>query len=172
MQNQNRSQTPAEFFSQSYRLSCTFDARRQSLGDLLYTTTSNYLMVSNAYISPINHPSRISADYPSILIVKERLTFALTAYKDDALRRDQKYGSYLGPQLTAVFITLPHFEITGDLRLPGRFDPRILLSSQTEGFITLLNVTAQVASNPEITYRGEASIVNKSQISFMGLADH
>ncbi len=171
MRNQNRSQTPAEFFSQSYRLSGTFDARHQSLGDLLYATTSAYLMVNNAYISPIDYPSHISADYARALIIKESLTFALTPYKDDALRRDQKYGNYLGPHLTSIFITLPHFEISGDLRLPGRFDPRVLLSSQTEGFITLLNVTAQMASNPEIAYRGEAGIVNKNKISFMGLTD-
>ena len=171
MRNRNRSQTPAEFFSQSYRLSGTFDARQQSLGDLLYSSTSSYLTVENAYISPINHPSRISADYSSAIILKKSLTFVITAYKDDGLRRDQKYGNYLGPQLTTVFITLPHFEITGDLRIPGRFDPRVLLSSQTESFLTLLNITAQVASNPEFTYQGEAGIVSKNKISFMGLND-
>ncbi|HEY89591.1 MAG TPA: hypothetical protein G4N98_07650 [Thermoflexia bacterium] len=171
MRVKNRAQTPVEFFSQSYRLSCTFDARRHSLGDLLYATTSAYLMLDNAYISPIDHPSRISADYPRVIIIKESLTFALTTYRDDALRRDQKYGSYLGTQLTAVFITLPHFDISGELRIPGRFDPRVLLSSQTGMFITLLNVTARLTSNPEITYHGEAAIVNKNQVSFMGLSD-
>ncbi|MCD4738538.1 MAG: hypothetical protein K8R89_04690 [Anaerolineae bacterium] len=171
MQNRNQARTPAEFFSQSYRLSCTFDARHHSLGDLLYATTSDYLMLDNAYISPIDHPSHISADYPRVVIIKGSLTFALTTYKDDALRHDQKYGGYLGTQLTTVFITLPHFEITGELRIPGRFDPRILLSSQTGMFITLLNVTARLTSNQEITYHGEAAIINKNQISFMGLPD-
>ena len=171
MSNTNLTQTPADFFSQNYRLSSTINARKQSLGDLLYDQNTSYLTVDGAYVSPIEYPSRISGHFPSAVIVKESLTFALTPDQDTVFRRDQKYGQYYAPRLYKIFIALPYFEITGDLLLPGRSTPQILLTSKTEGFITLLNVVAKVVSNPEITYQGEACIVSKNKVSFIGLLE-
>jgi hypothetical protein len=169
MQKQNRAQVSVEFFSFGYRLSGTYNARSRSLGDTVYDTTTAFLIVENTYISPVDRPSEMSANYAEAILVKEELSFALTMNEEAALRRDQQYGSYLGPQLKPVFLTLPFFEITGQLRIPGRFDPRVLLSSQTERFVTLMDVTARTTSNPDITYQGAAGIVNKSKISFMGV---
>jgi hypothetical protein len=169
MVNKGKKQSTAEFFAFSYRLSGTYDNSKQSLGDALYESSTAYLMINDVYISPIDRPAEISANYNNAVIVKRGLSFMLTMDKNVALRRDQKYGSYLGIKLTPVFLTLPFFEVRGDLRLPGRFAPRVLLSSQTEGFLTLMNVTAHPSSDPTITYEGEAGIVNKAKISFMGL---
>ncbi|MEA2008856.1 MAG: hypothetical protein U9O54_07025 [Chloroflexota bacterium] len=171
MSNNDLSQTAADFFSQNYRLSSTIDARRRSLGDLLYDQTTSYLTVDGAYISPIDFPSRISGNFPSAVIIKESLTFALTSNQNTVFRRDQKYGQYYAPRLYKIFVALPYFEITGDLLLPGRSTPQILLTSKTEGFLTLLDVTAKVVSKPEITYHGEACIVSKNKVSFIGLLD-
>lgn len=169
MNNRNRAQVQVEFFSYGYRLSGTFNARSYSLGDGIYDTTTAFLIVKDAYISPVDRPSQMSANYAEAILVKEELSFALTTNKETALRRDQQYGSYRGPHLEPVFLTLPFFEITGELRMSGRLDPRVLLSSQTERFVTLLDVTARTTSNPDITYEGAASIINKSKISFMGM---
>lgn len=171
MSSKNLSQTAADFFSEDYRLSSTIDARRNSLGDLLYDPTTSYLTVEGAYISPIDFPSRISGNFPTAVIVKESITFALTSNQNTVFRRDQKYGQYYAPRLSKIFIALPYFEITGDLLLPGRTTTEILLTTKTEGFLTLLDVTATVVSKPEITYRGEACIVSKSKVSFVGLME-
>lgn len=169
MDNPSYSLTPVEFFSRNYRLSCSIDTHRRSIGDILYDQTSSYVFVDESYISPIHYPSRISIDYPNAIIVKDSLTFVLTANRDSVFRRDQKYGQYLGPSLKKVLIALPYFELEGELLLPGRTTPQVLLSSTTEGFITILDVKARVTSNPEIIYEGEAAVVNKHQISFVGL---
>lgn len=171
MKKDDRIQTSADFFSQHYRLSCTIDARKLSLGDILYDANKSYLMVDDAYISPIDRPSQISTNFPRAKIIKESLTFALTSDIDTVFRRDQKYGQYYAPELYKVVIFLPFFEIRGDLRLPGRMAPEVLLTSETEGFITLLDVTAQVVSNPEIIYHSEACIVTKKKTSFVSLVD-
>ena len=172
MSNNSKIYTSADFFSENYRLSCTIDARKNSLGDILYDMTTSYLMVDDAYVSPIDRPSQILIDSPSAMIIKDSLTFALTSDKNTVFRRDQKYGQYYAPSLHEVILTLPFFEISGDLHMPGRVTPEILITSKTEGFITLLDVTAKVVSNPDITYQGEACIVSKNKISFVGLMDN
>ncbi len=167
--HQQAQQVMAEFFSHGCRLSGTYDARQKSLGDVIYDTTNSYLTVESAYISPIERPAEILANYPMVTLIKAELTFALAMHENDALRRDQKYGSYLGPKLTPVFLTVPFFTLSGYLRLPGRVDPRVLLSSQTESFMTLLDVTAHITNRPEINYQGAAALINKTKISFLGV---
>ena len=159
----------AEFFIHSYRISGSFYVRTRSLGDALYDSTTSYLTLADAYISPISAPTKITARQHDAVIVKSAISFTLTMTREDALRRDQRYGSYSGPQFKPIYITLPFFELEGLIRLPGRLDPIVLLSSRTEAYLTLIDVTARLSLQPEITYHGEAALVNKHLISMMGL---
>ncbi|MBN1260975.1 MAG: hypothetical protein JXB35_09875 [Anaerolineae bacterium] len=169
MQNRRSTEVIAEFFAHGYRVSGSFDARQRTLGDMIYDINTSYLTVENAYVSSIQQPGEISINYPIAVINKTDLTFVLTIETEDALRRDQRYGSYLGLKLTPIFITLPFFELKGFLRMPGRFDPLVLLSSGSERFVTLVDVTARTTFDSEISFQGGAALVNKPQISFVGL---
>ncbi|HOC21864.1 MAG: hypothetical protein GYA30_02435 [Chloroflexi bacterium] len=159
----------ADFFADGYRVSGAYDARQRSLGDAIYDSTTSYLTIENAYVSSIRQAGEITGSYPVAIIVKDALTFVLSMDLNDTLRRDQKYGSYLGLQLVPIFLTLPFFDLQGFLRLPGRLDPRVLLSSTTERFLTVVDVTAHVTFEPDLSFQGAAALVNKSQISFLGL---
>ncbi len=169
MERRQRNSIVADFFANGYRVSGSFDARQRSLGDATYDNTTSYLTIENAYVSSIRQAGEITANHPIAVVVKDNLTFALTMDTNDALRRDQKYGSYLGLQMVPVFVTLPFFDLQGFLRVPGRLDPRVLLSSSTERFLTLVDVTAHVTFEPELSFQGAAALVNKTHISFLGL---
>lgn len=169
MERRQRSSVVADFFSHGHRVSGAYDARQNSLGDALYDSTSAYLVIENAYVSSIRRAGEITANHPIAVVVKDNLSFALTMDVNDALRRDQKYGSYSGLQLMPISITLPFFDLAGFLRIPGRLDPRVLLASTTERFLTLVDVTVQVTFTPELSFQGAAALVNKAHISFLGL---
>ncbi len=158
-----------EFFVDGYRISGTFTVRSRTLGDAMYDSTTSYLTMREAYISPIGEPGKITAHQRETVIVKDRIAFALTMEVEMALRRDQRYGSYSGPQFRPVYLTLPFFEVEGLIRLPGRLDPIVLLSSRTEAYLTLVEVTARLTLHPDITYHGEAALVNKRMVGLMSL---
>ncbi len=162
----------AEFFVDGYRISGSFSTRPRTLGDVLYDSTTSYVQLTDAYVSPIGAPAEITAQQRDAVIVKERLLFALTVTKEDALRRDQQYGSYSGPKFKPIYLILPFFELEGLIRLPGRLDPIVLLSSRAEAYLTLIDVTARLTLQPDIVYRGEAALVNKRLIGLMGMQPH
>jgi hypothetical protein len=161
-----------EFFVDGYRVSGTFVARPRTLGDAMYDSTTSYLTLREAYVSPIGAPAKITARRGETVLVKDRIAFALTMEMEMALRRDQRYGSYRGPQFRPVYLTLPFFELEGLIRLPGRLDPLVLLSSRTEAYLTLVEVTARLTLHPDITYHGEAALVHKRMIGLMSLRTH
>ncbi len=168
MQRQGQDQPiVADFFAQGYRLSGTFAGGNRSLSDVIYDTTSSYLLIKEAYLSPITDPAKISAYYASTILAKQNLDFVMTADQKDGLRRDQRYAP--GDYSFDLCLAVPFFEIRGRLQTSIRlFDPRIFLSSEAGAFITLLDATARCTFSPEINYQGGAVLVNRAGICFLG----
>jgi hypothetical protein len=114
------------------------------------------------------NPARIGAYYAQTLFDKSNLDFVLVADQRDGLRRDQRFG--LGRQVLRIFLTVPFFEIQGDLYVPktGKFDSRLYLSSEAGTFITLLKPVARCTFNPDVIYEGGVALISRSKISFFG----
>lgn len=163
---QNR-QIVAEFFAQGYRVSGAFVGGNRFLSDVVYDHNTDYLLVQDAYLSPITNPAKISAYYAQTTLSKSNLDFVLALDPKDGLRRDQRIA--LSSFSFDLCLTVPFFEIQGRLHSQGRsFDPRIFLSSEAGAFITLLDVVARCTFNPEVSYQGGAAIISRAKISFLG----
>ncbi len=165
---QSRKRTPAEFFAQGYRVSGIFVVTKRLLADVIYDPTTDFVMLEDAYLSPIMDPGRISAHYTIALLQKSNLDFFLTVKTQDGLRRDQHYVRG-GSNKYTVYLTVPFFEISGELySTMKQFHPRSYLSMEAGDFITLLNVTARSTFDPKVSYEGGTAQINRTQISFFG----
>ncbi|MFP4393846.1 MAG: hypothetical protein ACLFTI_01170 [Anaerolineales bacterium] len=159
-------QISADFFTQGYRISGIFNMHKRLLADIVYDPTTDYIEIYDAYVSPIMDPARISAHYNSTLVTKPHLDFFLTTNLKDGLRRDQQYGHSL--QRYPVFITVPFFEITGEiLSSMHSFRGRLFLT-EAGTFITVLNITARSTFNPDVVYEGAVAQVNREKIGCFG----
>ncbi|MBN1487237.1 MAG: hypothetical protein JW981_06305 [Anaerolineae bacterium] len=156
-----------EFFTYGYRISGVFDAQRRLLADVVYDPTTSYLIVNDAYLSPIGQPMTISASYTKAQIAKDKVSLILTMNLRDGLRSDRQY--YRGSYKAEVVITLPFFEVTGQLFTSSPFKLESFLSIQAGAFINLSEATARSTFDPDVTYHGGAAIINTSHISCIGL---
>jgi hypothetical protein len=160
-------QVVADFFAQGYRVSGAFMGENRSLSDVIYDLNTDFLLIQDAYLSPIMDPAKISGYYAQTTLLKANMDFVLTMDMKDGLRRDQRFA--LGDHSFNVSLTVPFFELRGRLHLPGRsFEPRRFLSSEAGRFITLLEVSARCTFNPDVSYQGGAALINHNAISFLG----
>jgi hypothetical protein len=157
----------ADFFTHSYRISGSVDVRRLPLADQMNDRTTSYLMLEDAYVSPIDRPGDITASYPIAALRKENITMAVLAHKEDGLAKKQSYGSYFGTSLKTVFITVPQFEIRGFLQVVGKFDLHALLATGTDLFMPVLDGTTFASLKPEIQFDGGMILVNKDTVGVM-----
>jgi len=142
MQSLKGRQIVADFFAQGYRVSGTFQGSTRLFADVIYDTSTSYLTIRQAYLSPITDPAKISAYYRTTTLNKANLDFVLTVDQKDGLRRDQRYT--LGTTSFDLCLTVPFFEIRGRLPSTSRtFDARAFLTREAGTFITLLDVTAR-----------------------------
>jgi hypothetical protein len=157
----------ADFFFQGYRVSGAFAGGDRALPDVIYDPTTDYLLIRDAYLSPITTPAAIGAHYASTMLAKQNLDFVLTLEQKEGLRRDQRYA--MGNYAFDLCLIVPFFEVRGRLHSQNRsFDPRVFLSGSVGAFVTLLDVTARCTFDPDTNYQGGAAIVNRTAISFIG----
>lgn len=157
----------ADFFAHSYRISGSVDVRRLPLADQLNDRTTSYLMLEDAYVSPIDRPGDITASYAVAALRKDSIHMVILANKEDGLSKKQSYGSYFGTSLKNVFITVPQFEIRGYLQIVGKFDLHALLATGTDRFMPLLDGTTFASLKPEIQFDGGMILVNKDAVGVM-----
>jgi len=160
-----------DFFTHSYRISGHIDVRRRGLPDILNDSTTGFIQLEDAYISPINRPGDITASYAASSIAKINLTLALVAHREDAIPRKQSYGSYGGTYLRKVFLTVPSLEVVGYLRLAARVDIRRILSIDTEQFISVLDSRVQASVRQDVTFTGGGVLVNKHHVGAFCLTE-
>lgn len=157
----------ADFFTHSYRVSGSVDVRRLPLADQLNDRTTSYLMLEDAYISPIDHPGDITASYAIAALRKENITMAVLVAKEDGLSKKHSYGSYFSASLKNVFITVPQFEVRGYLQVVGKFDLHSLLATGTDRFMPLLDGVTFASLKPEVQFDGGMILVNKDVVGVM-----
>ena len=157
----------ADFFAQGYRFSGAFVGGHRSLPDVIYDPRTAFVLVKDAYLSPVVDPAKISTYYASAVLAKENLDFVLTISQKDGLRLDQRY--VMGNYSYNLSVSVPFFEIHGRLQTSSHsFDPRLFLSSEVGAYITLLDATARCTFNPEIAYEGGTALISRTQVSFIG----
>jgi hypothetical protein len=160
----------ADIFCDSHRISTQMALRGRVLSDVLGDTSTSYLELDIAYVSRIDHPGEILADYALSIVRKDRLTFVVIA---TGLEMAVKQGGMAYPyrRQWPVFITVPGFEITGQIEAPTNIDLTSLMALGVDRFVPVFNATATLSTNQAIQFSGELILINKTAIEVFCVGD-
>jgi hypothetical protein len=154
----------------NYRVSAQVDTRHRTMNDLLNDRLTSYLELFDCYVSRVDQPGQIVAHYPQAMLRKEGISFAIVP-EDQSRPSGQRAYSYMGRSRYEVFLALPFFEVKGEMFLPGKLDLHHLLVKEIEHFFPIGAGTARLALKPDITFEGEAFLVNKERTEFFGVTE-
>jgi hypothetical protein len=161
----------AEFFTQEYRISGYIDNRFKTVGDILNDRLESYVELGQVYISRISQPGGIVATYGDAQLRKDNLMFAIVP-ANERLSKVGRATSYFGTQLRRVWLALPTFEIEGGFQVTGlSLDWKAYLAKGVSDYVPLVEATARVTVWPEITFSGEAFLVNRAHIDLFCMED-
>ena len=160
----------ADIFADSHRISTQMALRGRVLSDSLNDANTSYLELDIAYVSRIDHPGEILADYALSIVRKDRLTFVVVATGLE-LAIKQNAATYAYRHQWPVFVTVPGFEITGQIEAPANVDLRALMAIGVERFIPVFNGKATLSMNQAIQFSGELILINKTAIEVLCIGD-
>jgi hypothetical protein len=156
----------ADIFADSHRISTQMSLRGRPLSDVLNDPNTSYLELDIAYVSRIDHPGEILADYSLSIVRKDRLTFIVVANMGDMALK-QNPALKMGMRLWPVFVTVPGFEITGQIEAPSNLDLRTLMAIGVERFIPVFDGKATLAMNQSVQFGGELVLINKTAVEVL-----
>ena len=115
----NQQVITADFFTNTHRFSASVNVRNRRLTNVLNDRITDYLEVSNVYVSRINRPGDILGTYKFASLIKSHITFIVVASESDSFAQEHKYNSFVGRITESVYMSVASFEITGRWKLWG-----------------------------------------------------
>ncbi|HLF25185.1 MAG TPA: hypothetical protein VJG32_02515 [Anaerolineae bacterium] len=160
-----------DFFSHSHRISTQFLIRARPLADTLNDHTLSYVDLDIAYVSRIDKPGELIADYTLSILRKENISFCLVAAQIEMAVKQLPSGQYFARRSRSVFCTVPSFEITGLIDVPGNVDLHKMMAIGVERFMPIYKAKATISLLQSVSFSGELILVNKERIQVLCLGD-
>jgi hypothetical protein len=152
----------ADFFTANYRFSASAMVYKRRLIDVLTDRMTDYLDLVDIYVSRINNPGDIVATYPKGSLVKKEIVFILLPDEVEGTSKERHFGTR---DYHSVFVTVPSFEISGNLQWGSAdLDIKKLLAPDTQSFLPLSEAKASNSLLPQVVFEGPLALVNKTKI--------
>jgi len=154
-----------DFFSYTHRISTQFAIRGgRPLMDTLNDHTLSYIELDIAYVSRIDEPGELIADYAISILRKENISFCVIASQIEMAVKAVPPAQYFARRSRQVFCTVPSFEITGVIDVPGNVDLHKMMAIGVERFMPIYKATATVSLLQSVAFSGDLILVNKEAI--------
>jgi hypothetical protein len=160
-----------DIFTDGYRVSGQVAVGSGGIHSNLGDPNTDYLEIEGAYISRINHPGDIIAHYPYCAFRKESITFILLQDRREGLPvgTSRSRSIYSRGRAVEAFLTVPNFEISGEVLHEGKLSPTILLAQSVSRYQFVYNAVAAASLYPDVTFQGDLLLVDENRIGIFCL---
>jgi hypothetical protein len=167
MSSQSDSLTTADFLTASHRISGQVQTGVKPLSDLLNDRSQSYLMAYNVYASRLNQAGELGTHAPVAYLSKENLSLVVVPARE---ARAPDRSRFAAMEYDAL-VTLAGFEVRGKFVGPHRIDLRTFSPTTLDTFLLLGDATAEVIGVPDLSFRGEAILVNRARMQSLCLIE-
>ncbi len=160
-----------DFFSHSHRISTQFLVRSRPLADTLNDHTLSYVDLDIAYVSRIDKPGELIADYSVAILRKENISFCVVASQVELAVKQVPSAQYFARRSRAMFCTVPSFEINGQIDVPGNLDLHKMMAIGVERFMPIYKATATISLLQSVKFSGDLILINKEAIQVLCISE-
>jgi len=159
--------TTADFITTTHRISGQVQTGPKPLSDVLNDRSLSYMLAFNVYVSRLDRAGELGQHSPTAYLSKENLSLVVVPLREV---RTPDRSRFAAVQYKAL-ITLNGFEVRGLFVGPQRIDLRLFSPAMLETFVVLTDATAQVIGQPDLSFQGEAILVNRGRMQSLSLSE-
>ena len=161
-----------DLFTDAYRVTGRVSIRGGGLQSELGDPNTDYLDLHDAYISRIHQPGEIVASYTLGSFRKENINFIVLQDRRDGVPVGSSHGTsvFTRGRPVSAFVTVPSFEIRGEVMYEGKPTPGAVLVQSIGRFQAIFAAEASASLFPEISYSGDLVMVHKDRIGIFCLS--
>jgi hypothetical protein len=160
-----------DLFTDSYRVTGRALVGAGGIHSTLADPNSDFLELEDAYISRIIKPGEIVANFSICAFRKDNINFIVLQDRRDGIPVGTQHGRsvFTRGRPIRTFVTVPSFEIQGDIQHDGKLSPRAILVQSIGRFQPVFEATASASLYPQISYSGDLILVHKERIGIFCL---
>lgn len=160
-----------DLFTDAYRVTGQAQVGVGGIQAELGNPNTDYLELTDAYVSRIYESGDIIANYKSCAFRKENINFLVLQDRRDgvAIGTSHARSVYTRGRPVEVFLAVPAFEIRGQIMHEGQLSPSNVLVNTPGRFQPVYEATARASLYPDIDYGGDLILVQKARIAICGL---
>jgi hypothetical protein len=161
-----------DIFTDAYRVSGRASVGGGGIHGELGNSSTDFLELQSAYVSRIHQPGEIVASYTQGAFRKENINFIVLQDRRDGIPvgTGGVRSVYTRGRPVPVFLTVPSFEIHGELLYEGKPTPSAVLVHSIGRFQLVFGAKALASLYPDISYSGDLILVNKERIGIICLS--
>jgi len=162
-----------DMFTDAYRVTGRVMVGAGGIHAELANPNSSFLELQDAYISRIHQPGEIVAHYKVAAFSKGNINFIVLQDRREGIPVGTQHGRsiYTRGRPMNVFLTVPSFEISGEIMHDGKIAPREILVQSVGRYQLIFSAKALASLYPDISYSGDLILVQKERIGIFSL-DH
>lgn len=163
-----------DMFTDAYRVTGRTLVGAGGIHAELGNPNSDFLELQDAYISRIHQPGEIVVHYNIAAFRKDNINFLVLQDRRDGIPIGSQHSRSIftkGRPVTA-FLTVPSFEIQGEVLHEGQIAPREILVLSIGRFQQVFSAKASASLYPEISYSGDLIMVHKDRIGIFCLGNN
>lgn len=160
-----------DLFTDSYRVTGRALVGTGGIHAALGDPNSDFLELEDAYISRINKPGEIIVNYNICAFRKDNINFIVLQDRRDGIPVGTQHvrSIFTRGRPIATFVTVPSFEIKGEIQHEGKLSPRDILVQSMGKFQLIFAAVASASLYPQISYSGDLILVHKERIGIFCL---
>ena len=157
-----------DIFTDAYRVTGHAMVGSGGIHSELGNPNRSFMNLEDAYISRINQPGEILASYKETAFRKDNINFIVLQNKREGLPVSSSL--YTRGRSINIFLTVPSFEIRGEVFHEGRLLAGDIIGKSHGQFLLIFSGMASASLYPDISYSGDLILVHRERIGIVGLA--
>lgn len=160
-----------DMFTDAYRVTGRVLVGAGGIHAELANPSSSFLELQDAYVSRIHQPGEIVAHYKVAAFSKDNINFIVLQDRREGIPVGTQHGRsiYTRGRVLNAFLTVPSFEISGEIMHDGKVAPREILVKSVGRYQLIFSAKASASLYPKISYSGDLVLVQKDQIGIFCL---
>ena len=163
-----------DMFTDAYRVTGRVMVGVGGIHAELGNPNSDFLELQDAYISRIHQPGEIIKHYNVAAFRKDNINFMVLQDRRDGIPVGTQHGRsvYTRGRPLDIFMTVPSFEINGEVLHEGQIAPNNILVQSMGKFQLVFTAKAYASFVPDISYSGDLILVHKERIGIFCLGGY
>lgn len=156
-----------DIFTDAYRVTGHTMIGTGGIHAELSNPNRSFMDLEDAYISRINKPGEILVSYRETAFRKDNINFIVLQNKRDGLPVSSQI--YTRGRAINIFLTVPSFEIRGEVFHEGRLLAGDMIGKALGQFLLIFSGSASASLYPDISYSGDLILVHRERVGIVGL---